>query len=37
MNSENPHLFVEYMHVKYPDLSVKKPVHGTKTIVTVRE
>jgi L-ascorbate 6-phosphate lactonase len=37
MNSEDPRLFVEYMRVKYPDLAVKKPVHGLKTIVIVRE
>ena len=37
MNSEDPHLFVDYMQVKYPGLAVKKPVHGLKTIVSVRK
>jgi L-ascorbate metabolism protein UlaG (beta-lactamase superfamily) len=36
MNSEDPRLFVDYMQVKYPDLAVKMPVHGRKTIVSSR-
>jgi L-ascorbate metabolism protein UlaG (beta-lactamase superfamily) len=32
-NSENPQLFADYLHVKYPGLRCLIPVHGQRTIV----
>lgn len=32
-NSENPQLFADYMHVKYPGLAVHVPQHGVRVIV----
>jgi L-ascorbate 6-phosphate lactonase len=36
MNSETPRLFLDYMRVKYPDLSTHLPCHGERVVVCGR-